>query len=130
MSRIVRPEAGRSLLAGRPDHTSYGTGWLLKLLTGQQNLFAPISDPAQAGHAQRHHLGVGGGIRHGYVVDYVAYAHCYRVFLDNNHPIIPCRGFAPPRPIAGAIGYHNRVAAAFASTEPTARSSSAPARVV
>jgi hypothetical protein len=90
MSRIVRPEAGRSLLAGRPDHTSYGTGWLLKLLTGQQNLFAPISDPAQAGHAQRHHLGVGGGIRHGYVVDYVAYAHCYRVFLDNNHPIIPC----------------------------------------
>jgi hypothetical protein len=90
MAQVTRPEPGRSLLAGKPDHTSYGTHWLLKILHGQSSLFAPVADPTQAGHAHRKNLGLHARIRHGYVVDYVAYAGCYRVFLDNNHPIIPC----------------------------------------
>jgi hypothetical protein len=90
MPRITSPGEGQSLLAGKPDHTSYGTSWLLKVLTGQQSLFAPVSDPTQSGHAHRKNLGLHASVRHGYVVDYVAYARCYRVFLDNNHPIIPC----------------------------------------
>jgi hypothetical protein len=90
MANITRPEAGASLLDGKPDHTSYASSWLIKLLVGQRNLFAPASDPAQTGHAHRKNLGLHGSIRHGYVVDYVAYARCYRVFLDNNHPIMPC----------------------------------------
>jgi hypothetical protein len=90
MAQIPRPEEGRSLLAPRPDHTAYGASWLLKLLAGHRGLFAPAADPTQSAHGHRKSLTPHSDIRHGYVVDYVAYARCYRVFLDGNHPIIPC----------------------------------------
>ncbi len=73
-----------ALFSGLPDRRAYAAEWLAKQQVG--GLHRPVTDPACTGYLARNHIGVRAEVLFGKVVDFVAYTHCYRVFLEGGHP--------------------------------------------